>query len=83
MSLAVDAYNVAESDGNVSVCAVLLGGELVREVAVNITTTDTVGTATGMSTKLCPILAFMRSFVCARVNKLILVTKNCIIAQRC
>ncbi len=47
MSLALDAYNVAENDGSVSVCAVLLGGELAREVAVNITTTDTVGTATG------------------------------------
>ncbi len=57
VSLALDAYNVAESDGNVSVCAVLLGGELAREVAVNITTTDSVGTATGMSTKLCPVLA--------------------------
>ncbi len=30
-----------------SVCAVLLGGELAREVAINITTTDTVGTAAG------------------------------------
>ncbi len=47
MSLAQDAYNVAESDGNVSVCAVLLGGELAREVAVNITTTYSVGTAAG------------------------------------
>ncbi len=47
MSLALDAFNVVESDGNVSVCAVLLGGELAREVAVNITTTDTVGTAAG------------------------------------
>ncbi len=47
MSLALNAYHVAESDGNVSVCVVLLGGELAREVAVNITTTDTVGTATG------------------------------------
>ncbi len=47
MSLALDAYNVAENDGSVSVCAVLLGGELAREVAVNITTTDTAGTATG------------------------------------
>ena len=48
MSLALDAYNVAESDGNVSVCAVLLGGELAREVAINITTPDTVGTAAGL-----------------------------------
>ncbi len=47
VSLALEAFTVAESDGNVSVCAVLLGGELSREVAVNITTSDTVGTAAG------------------------------------
>ncbi len=48
VSLAQYVYNVVESDGNVSVCAVLLGGELAREVAINITTPDTVGTAAGL-----------------------------------
>ena len=48
MNLDQDAYSVYESDGNVSVCAVLLGGVLGREVAVKITTIDNVGTATGM-----------------------------------
>ncbi len=59
LSLAVDAYNVAESDGNVSVCAVLLGGELAREVAINTTTTETVGTATGMSINACILILYL------------------------
>ncbi len=53
MNLDQDAYSVYESDGNVSVCAVLLGGVLGREVAVDITTIDNVGTATGMFTLTC------------------------------
>ncbi len=62
MSLALDAYNVAESDGNVSVCAVLLGGELAREVAVNITTTDTtIGTAAGAC------IRFWKGYVCYKL----------------
>ncbi len=47
MNLDQDAYSVYESDGDVSVCAVLLGGMLGREVAVNITTIDNIGTAAG------------------------------------
>ena len=43
----MDQYDVAESDGSVTVCAVLLGGDLARGVAVNISTSDVVGTATG------------------------------------
>ncbi len=61
VNLDQDAYSVHESDGNVSVCAVLLGGVLGREVAVNITTIDNVGTATGMSQTRVPFSGFTLS----------------------
>ena len=53
----ISQYDVAESDDNVTVCAVLLGGDLVREVAVNISTTDAVGTATGEYYPQCLLVA--------------------------
>ena len=52
----MDQYDVAESDDSVTVCAVLLGGELAREVAVSINTTDAVGTATGEYRPQCLLI---------------------------